>query len=90
MLDPLLVVDWAPSDREGDKILFVFDGGTLRPTDLTAIRLDATELASYDFVAPATMTDRLIPRLARRLTAAVQARRAGQTAYLEHGVRVNF
>src|SRR5918911_4936705 len=30
----LLVVDWAPHPQEGDKLLFIFDGGTLSSTDL--------------------------------------------------------
>lgn len=50
----LLVADWAPSEREGDKLLFIFDGA-------------------------------LIPRLARRVRAAVQAQQASRTSYLEHG-----
>lgn len=85
---PLLVVDWAPSDAEGDKVLFVFDGGTLTPTELAAIKLDSTELASYEFIAPTAMAERLIPRLARRLTEAVKAGRLGHPVYLEHGVVV--
>jgi 8-oxo-dGTP diphosphatase len=28
-LGDLLVVDWAPANHEGDKILYIFDGGTL-------------------------------------------------------------
>lgn len=38
-LGPLLVVDWAPAEAEGDKILFIFDGGTLTADQLSAIRL---------------------------------------------------
>ena len=37
----LLVTDWAPTDTEGDKILFLFDGGTLTPDQFNAIGLDA-------------------------------------------------
>ena len=82
----LLVVDWAPSETEGDKILFVFDGGQLTQSELATISLNRTELASYEFVSPATMNHRLIPRLTRRLAAAVDARHSGHTVYLEHGV----
>src|SRR3954452_22659213 len=35
----LLIVDWAPNEREGDKLLFVFDGGTLNDALLQSIRL---------------------------------------------------
>jgi len=82
----LLVVDWAPLDGAGDKIIFVFDGGPLGTAQVASIRLDATELASYEFVPATAIADRLIPRLARRVTAAIDARNAGQTIYLEHGV----
>lgn len=81
----LLVVDWAPADREGDKILFIFDGGILDAEQLAAIRLQPAELRSYAFHDLATAHAVLIPRLARRLVAALDARRAGLPRYLEHG-----
>jgi 8-oxo-dGTP pyrophosphatase MutT (NUDIX family) len=34
----LLVADWAPHPFEGDKLLFVFDGGTLGKNGQAAIR----------------------------------------------------
>jgi hypothetical protein len=48
----LLVVDWAPSATEGDKVLFVFDGGLLEPGQLGRIRLVEDEIASFEFVDP--------------------------------------
>ena len=48
-IGPLLVVDWAPAEHEGDKILFLFDGGRLAAEQLAAIRLDPGELRSYAF-----------------------------------------
>ena len=38
----LLAVDWAPHEREGDKLLFLFDCGDLAD-DQARIRLDPTE-----------------------------------------------
>jgi 8-oxo-dGTP diphosphatase len=78
-------VDWAPADAEGDKLLFVFDGGTLAPDYLAAIHLDRTELAAHAFHDLTTAGELLIPRLARRLTAALDAHRTGHPRYLEHG-----
>jgi ADP-ribose pyrophosphatase YjhB (NUDIX family) len=46
-LGALLVVDWAPAEHEGDKLLFIFDGGTLDAEQLAAIRLQPAELRSY-------------------------------------------
>jgi hypothetical protein len=86
VVGPLLVADWAPQSDEGDKLLFIFDGGTLTAQRLAAVRLQADELASYAFHDPAEAVAMLIPRLGRRVGAAVDAHHAARTAYLEHGV----
>ncbi len=78
----LLVADWAPRDGD-DRVLFIFDGGTLTTRD--HIRLQREELRSYEFVAPEQAGRRLIPRLARRLAEALRAKESGDTRYLEHG-----
>lgn len=87
VLEPgrLLVVDWAPRDGD-DRVLFVFDGGTLDPARLAAITLPPDELASWAFVPVAEVPERAAPWLARRVLAAVEARAAGVTRYLEYGV----
>ena len=85
-LGRLLVVDWAPHPTFGDRVLFVFDGGTLDQDQLGSISLQAEELASYALVAPEEVESRLIPRLARRVRAALTARTDGTTSYLEHGI----
>lgn len=81
----LLVVDWAPHPKEGDKVLYIFDGDELAPGDLAALRLDPAELAEYAFHTVEEATGVLVPRLARRVAAAVRAHREGLTLYLEHG-----
>jgi ADP-ribose pyrophosphatase YjhB (NUDIX family) len=81
----LLVVDWAPNQGEGDKMLFVFDGGRLSAEDQAQIRLESSELRSYAFYDAEDLVDMLIPRLARRLILAVSARQQGRTLYAEHG-----
>lgn len=83
----LLVVDWAPSEGEGDKILFVFDGGELSAQQLAAIRVDGTEIDRYAYHHRYELDDLLIPRLARRVRAAIEAKADGGTVYLEHGGR---
>lgn len=80
----LLVHDWAPSDKEGDKILYVFDCGALGD-DEQRITLDGKELDHWQWVPVAELGEYLIPRLERRLSRACEARTAGMTAYLEHG-----
>ncbi|MFD4664773.1 NUDIX domain-containing protein [Streptomyces halstedii] len=82
----LLVVDWAPNPGEGDKVLYLFDGGRLSAHQRQQIALQADELRSYDFHHAEQLPELTIPRLARRITAGIQAHAAGLTAYLEQGV----
>ncbi len=84
-LEQLLVVDWAPNEGEGDKLLFIFDGGELPAAARSEIVLPPDELAEYSFVDVAELTRRLIPRLARRVHGALAARSHGLPRYLEHG-----
>lgn len=83
----LLVVDWAPLVRE-ERIRYVFDGGTLTDEQLDRITLAPDELSSWAFIPPEELFVMMAPRLMRRVTAAMEARAAGVTAYLEHGVPV--
>lgn len=80
----LLVVDWAPLVRE-ERVRYVFDGGTLTDEQLDRIALAPDELSSWAFVPPEELFVMMAPRLMRRVTAALEARTAGVTAYLEHG-----
>ncbi|MFI7546499.1 NUDIX domain-containing protein [Actinoplanes sp. NPDC049599] len=78
----LLVVDWVPPrDGRTDGLMLVFDGG--RFTD--PVRLDTSELRSWAWCDPDEATQRLLPLLARRAAAALQAARTRTTAYLEDG-----
>ena len=84
-IGPLLVADWAPAAGEGDKILFVFDGGVLAPEHLAAIKLDQVEITDHAFHDPELIGHLTIPRMSRRLAAAFRARAEHHTLYLEHG-----
>jgi 8-oxo-dGTP diphosphatase len=79
----LLVVDWAPNGGEGDKILYIFGCGELG--DETRIILGDGELDRWEWVPIGQVADYAIPRLARRLARAYEARHAGIPLYLEHG-----
>jgi len=82
----LLVVDWAPSEGEGDKVLFVFDGGMITPASADQLSLPRAELVTFAFQPPEALNDLMPARLARRLRAAISARQRGVLEYLEHGV----
>jgi ADP-ribose pyrophosphatase YjhB (NUDIX family) len=84
----LLAVDWAPHPAEGDKLLFVFDGGQLSPQQVAAIRVDGDEIGEFAFRERGELDGLLIARLSRRVHAALDARAAGRAMYLEHGAVV--
>lgn len=81
----LLVVDWAPHPDEGDKVLFIFDGGLLPGVEEAEIRPDANEVSEWRFHNVDAIEPLMPPRLWRRLCVALRARRDGGTEYVEHG-----
>lgn len=84
-LDKLLVVDW--SSRPEEHVRFVFDGGVLTEEQLDAIEL-SDELESWACVPEEELFVMLAPIVTRLLIAALGARAAGETWYLENGMRV--
>jgi 8-oxo-dGTP diphosphatase len=84
----LLVVDWAKHVAE-ERVCFVFDGGQLTDELLDAIELPP-ELESWACMAEEELFVMLAPEGTRRVTAALPARTAGETAYLENGTAAEF
>jgi ADP-ribose pyrophosphatase YjhB (NUDIX family) len=80
---PLMSVDWAPDD-EGDKLLFVFDGGALSDDDLRRIRHVDGEIGEWRFVTLHELERFTIARLARRIRSTVAGTGPAAT-YLENG-----
>lgn len=78
----LLVIDWAPHPAEGDKLLFVFDGGILDSSVTDRAELQASEIGEIRFAADDELPDLLPERLLHRIRSAV-----GEPCdpYLEHG-----
>ncbi|WP_106361785.1 NUDIX domain-containing protein [Glycomyces artemisiae] len=81
-LGGLLVVDWAPAPSEGEKILFVFDGGQLSADQEAAIKLRESEVSSWGYYKLSAIEARTPARLFRRI---FQATQADSTRYLEDG-----
>lgn len=75
----LISVDWAPSESEGDKLLFLFDCGHL---DAEQIIFDGEELDRWAWVEPAHLDQYVLDRIARRIRSAL----AADSSYLEHGL----
>ncbi|MGA3523782.1 hypothetical protein [Melissospora conviva] len=84
-MGPSLAVDWAPADGEGDKLLFVFDGGSLDAAAIDGITLQADEIAGWRYVADQDLDQYVPGRLARRLRTALHAKAEKRSAYAEHG-----
>jgi 8-oxo-dGTP pyrophosphatase MutT (NUDIX family) len=80
----LLAVDWAPTDKEGDKLLWIFDCGSLGD-DESRIELNDGEIDHWQWVPVDQLGDYTIPRLARRLLSTYSAHSDHGTLYLEHG-----
>lgn len=87
-LGPMLVVDWAPAEHEGDKLLFIFDGGSLGAEQERDIRFTDGELTEWRYVSAESLEQHGPPRLARRIRTAIAARSTGVSAYAEHGTAI--
>ncbi|MFF8025304.1 hypothetical protein ACFZDJ_30295 [Streptomyces sp. NPDC007896] len=66
-------------------MLYLFDGGQLSQDHLAQITLQPDELKSFSFLPPERVAERTIPRLARRILAAAEARNQTAPVYLELG-----
>lgn len=75
----LIAVDWAPSESEGDKLLFLFACGHLNAGLIT---LDGRELDRWAWVEPAQLGQYVVDRIARRIRSTLTA----ESLYLEHGL----
>ena len=78
------MADWAPHPVEGDKLLFVVDGGILTDAGLRPVP-DGVEIAQARFWPPQAFALLAPARLARRLHLAVTAAATGQCVYAENG-----
>ncbi|WFE57584.1 NUDIX hydrolase [Micromonospora sp. WMMD712] len=82
----MLVVDWAPAETEGDKVLFIFDAGTLTPNQEKMIRFNDGELSEWRYVSPGNLKEYAPARLVRRVHTAITAWKHRSAAYAEHGI----
>ncbi|MFC4072855.1 NUDIX domain-containing protein [Actinoplanes subglobosus] len=81
----LLVVDWAPTEKEGDKILFVFDAGKITMEQLANIKFLDGEISEWRIIHPNALGEYTPQRLTRRLRTAIEAKERGLSSYAEHG-----
>ena len=82
----LLVVDWLPDLRgQGDRLLFVFDGGVVDEGFAERAVLPPDELREARFVAVDVLHEHLGPGMVRRVTEAIAHATTGTTGYREFG-----
>jgi ADP-ribose pyrophosphatase YjhB (NUDIX family) len=82
----LLCIDWvSPHGPWDDSLMFIFDGGTLTPEQVTSIQLLDGELAEFRFCTQEQVPRLLRPSLWRRAQAAIEALHAGRPRYLQDG-----
>ncbi len=82
---PLLTVDWAPAEAEGDKLLFVFDGLILTQAEISTLRFTDGEIVGAIFVNVKHIEEYLPDRLSRRIHTAIDAKKSSTMTYAEHG-----
>jgi hypothetical protein len=83
----LLCLEWqGPEPERTESLMAVYDGGTLPAGAMLALPSD--ELASYAFVPEDDLDGFLVPRLARRVRAALRAQDDGRLVELEDGREV--
>lgn len=87
-IGPMLLVDWAPAENEGDKILCIFDGGSLDAEQERDIRFADGELTEWRYIPAHGLEQHGPPRLARRLRAAIATHGNGGSTYAEHGTAI--
>ena len=66
-------------------MLFIFDGGAIDKDGHANLQLESAELSDVRYFDRAELSTVLNERLTRRVTAALDAKAAQQSRYLEHG-----
>ena len=81
----LLVVDYnSASSVKTDSLMFIFNGGVLKPSEIEGISLNAEELSDYSFFAKYELPQELSPTLNKRILAAWGHYEEGTDVYLEN------
>ena len=87
--DRLLVSDWvAPTPSRIEGLLFVFDGGDPLTSEQVAQIVLSPAFETWAFSEDDELAERLPQHMLDRTRAAVRAREAGTTLYLENGIPV--
>jgi 8-oxo-dGTP pyrophosphatase MutT (NUDIX family) len=82
----LLCVDWVPPHGPwDDTLVFVFDGGTLSPSQIDTLALSDQELDGFNFFTDEEAAQLLRPYVWSRAALALDAARTGRAHYSHYG-----
>jgi len=80
-----LLVDWAPAPAEGDKLLFLFDGGLMDDQAVARIDPDGDEVSHVSFESPNALASHMPSRLSDRIDSALAVAAGTAPSYVENG-----
>ena len=71
------------SERLGELLLFLFDGGVLSAAQISSIKRPPDELSKFHFLTLDEVKDKTIPSLYRLIESGLEQRELNQTGYTE-------
>lgn len=80
-----LLVDGAPAPAEGDKLLFLFDGGPMDDQALALVVPDGDEVSHASFEFLDALASHMPTRLSDRIDSALAVAAGNATSYVENG-----
>lgn len=84
-IGPLLVIDYnSKCEAKTESLMFVFDGGTLSESEISAIQLQDDELSEFAFFEQDALPKAMTNTLKERILSAWQQRSKNQAIYLEN------
>jgi ADP-ribose pyrophosphatase YjhB (NUDIX family) len=82
---PLLVIDYnSQCETKTESLMFVFDGGTLSESEISAIQLQNDELSEFAFFEQGALPKAMTNTLKARVLSAWQQQSKNQAIYLEN------
>ena len=88
-IGPLLVIDYSSQcEAKTESLMFVFDGGTLSESEISAIQLQDDELSEFAFFGQDALPKEMTETLKARVLAAWQQQSKNQAIYLENQQKV--
>lgn len=69
--------------EEDDSYMFIFNGGVLSENDINNIEIQESEIKNFYFLNLEEMSDKVLPKMLRRIKKWLEASRNNATIYYE-------